>query len=575
MGNATLAYFSHSYREEDRDVNLFFWSLFCEEGFFFTVDPQSQLFSIPYLESMMSLSNCFVAVITKRPGAPTGCSPYILFEYGLAVEAQKPSLVFVEQGLPGDAFPRDAERVLPFNRNRLPAQKEDFRAGIRKLADKVRGYRNPDLRLQQPVGLVIGGSAAAARVYTPEVAEALRVAIGKYDRHLEPVTLAFEASFRFCLELEQFDFLIVEVQDDLQLPWVVGYVMGRGVPSIKVRHLDDGESAGTAKLPAIVARHVPEHTDEAPVVYWRTVDELLAGVTAHVAKFNTERIELHTESAGQLYFRRAGRRTGKVFISNASASATMVQKLITMLRFESIDYFHYQAKDAIQPGTLWLPELERQIEQSSLFLAVLTDEFVDSTWCRFELQVALRRHAEGKIEILPFVLSRHVMADLTRLGLGDVQAAGEFGVDDEQAAADMLKAVDAALKRKPATASASAAAAPAQPAACVLTERQRAQLVDIVTARLTVEDANQRPTWIKVLLMRSELYTPLAGEDYTGSAAIVALRLVEKCEALGLLPDRRRALALLVAGLRTQVSGEHWADLDALQASLADAAPAG
>src|SRR5439155_7326448 len=121
-------------------------------------------------------------------------------------------------------------------------------------------YRNPDLRLQQPVGLVIGGSAAAARVYTLEVVEALRVAIGKYDRHLEPVTLEFEASFRFCLELEQFDFLIMEVQDDLQLPWVAGYVMGGGVPSIKVRHLDEGEAPGAAKLPAIVARHVPEHT---------------------------------------------------------------------------------------------------------------------------------------------------------------------------------------------------------------------------------------------------------------------------------------------------------------------------
>jgi len=225
---------------------------------------------------------------------------------------------------------------------------------------------------------------------------------------------------------------------------------------------------------------------------------------------------------------------------------------------------------------LWLPELERQIEQSSLFLAVLTEEFVESTWCRFELQVALRRRAEGNIEILPFVLSPRVVDDLKRLGLADVQAAGEFGQDDEQAAADMVKAIDAALKRKPAPAPEAAAdVASTPPATRVLTERQRAQLVDIVTARLTVEDAGQRPTWIKILLVRSELYAPLAGEDYTGSAAIVALRLIEKCEALGLLPDGQRALALLVTGLRTQVSGEHAAALDALHAALADVAAAG
>jgi hypothetical protein len=53
-----LAYFSHSYRAEDREVNSFFWDLFSEAGYFFTVDPESNVFSIPYLESMMMRSNC-------------------------------------------------------------------------------------------------------------------------------------------------------------------------------------------------------------------------------------------------------------------------------------------------------------------------------------------------------------------------------------------------------------------------------------------------------------------------------------------------------------------------------------
>src|SRR5262245_37645852 len=77
VGGKILAYFSHSYREADRDVNSFFWDLFHDEGIFFTVDPQSKLFSIPYLQSMMVLSTCFVAVITRRD-TPLGCSPYIL-----------------------------------------------------------------------------------------------------------------------------------------------------------------------------------------------------------------------------------------------------------------------------------------------------------------------------------------------------------------------------------------------------------------------------------------------------------------------------------------------------------------
>lgn len=574
--STTLAYFSHSYREADRDVNLFFWSLFSDEGFFFTVDPQSQFFSIPYLESMMSLSNCFVAVITKREGAPAGCSPYILFEYGLAVQAQKPSLVFVEQGMSGEFFPRDSERVLPFNRNRLPAQKQEFLDGIRKLANKVRGYRNPDLRLQQPAGLIIPSVPAATDVYTPAVIRTLKTELAKYERRLEIVKVDFDASFELSLELDKFDFLIMELQDRLQMSWLAGYVMGRAVPSIKVCHLDEGETKAAAVLPAIVATHAPEHTTESPVVYWRTLEELLSGVTAHVAKFGTERIEFHTKAAGQRYFRRAGRRAGKVFISNASTSAPLAQKLITTLRFESIDFFHYQVKDAIQTGVRWLPELERRIMESSLFLAILTDEFVKSRWCLFELQVALRQQAEGKIEILPFVLSPGVKDSLHLLGLADVQAAELIGADDKQVAAQMLKTIDAVLKRKPAAAVAvPAAIPPVAPAASVLSEQQRAALVEIVSARLTVEDAGQRPSWVKTLLVRALLYQRLAGEDYTGSAAAAALRLVEKCEALGVLPDGRRAIVALITGLRDQVSGEYVTRLDALAVELAHSGAAG
>ncbi len=60
------AYFSHSYRKEDRQVNRYFWKLFNDEGFFFTIDPKSTAFIIPQLERMMRFSHCFIAVVTHR-----------------------------------------------------------------------------------------------------------------------------------------------------------------------------------------------------------------------------------------------------------------------------------------------------------------------------------------------------------------------------------------------------------------------------------------------------------------------------------------------------------------------------
>ena len=265
-----------------------------------------------------------------------------------------------------------------------------------------------------------------------------------------------------------------------------------------------------------------------------------------------------------------------MFISNASPSAPLARKLVITLRFESIEFFHYQVKDAIQTGESWLPELEHRIEESSLFLAVLTDEFVRSRWCLFELQVALRRRAEGRLEILPFVLSPGVLDNLALLGLGDIQVENMIGSDEKEVAAQIVKKIDRALK-SPQTSSSTPGGAPAIaiPSPGVLTEQQRSGLVEIIAARLTVEDAAQRPIWIKTLLVRSLLYQHLAGEDYTGSAGAAALRLVEKCEGLGVLPDGRRALILLVTGLRTQVSGEHVAALDALNAALTQVAATG
>jgi TIR domain/Effector-associated domain 8 len=574
-----LAYFSHSYREHDRDINLFFWRLFNAAGFFFTVDPRSQFFSIPYLESMMSLSNCFVAVIPKREGAPGGCSPYILFEYGLAVQAKKPSLVFVEQGVSGEFFPKE-DWVQPFNRNRLPTQIEDFNAAIKSLSLKVRGYRNPDVRLTQPAALVV--PSAAAGVYTPELVVALQRELQKYERQLQVETIDFESPFDLSLQLEKYDFLIMECREGLQLPWLPGYVLGRAIPTIKVCHLAAGESPDTVPLPSIVSRHRPAHTDEQAVTCWRDADDLIQGIAAHVAKFGTERIEFHSRVAGEQYFKRAGRRAGRVFISNASSSNGLAHALINRLRRESIDFFHYQVKDAIPVGERWLIHLEEEIEASSVFVALIDPEYAKSRWCLYELQIALKRLGEQKTEVQPFVLDPDMFGLLPALGLGELQAVDISG-SETQAVTLIVKAVDNSLKKerqpqatakRPAAQPPPVAAASPPRAALILSEEQRARLTDILTARLTVEDSTRRSMWIRSLLVRALLYAALAEYDYSGSARDAAVTLVTRAEVAGRLPNGTHALAALTRGLRDQVSADNAPFLDEI-ASVPDTRPDG
>ena len=413
-----LAYFSHSYKPEDREVNSFFWELFSEAGYFFSVDAKSNVFSIPYLESMMLRSNCFVAVIPRRPASAIGCSPYILFEYGLAKEAQRPLLVFVEQDVNSEWFERDRERVITFNRQRLESHRGDFRDSIERLARRVRGESHPDMRLRRPCGLLIQSGGAAEQVYTPEVVQRLRTELRKYGRQLKVVALDFDAAFQFSLELDEYDFLLTDVRDSLHVPWLAGYVLGRAMPTVKVCYLQAGEQPEAVVLPAIITRHKPQGTTETAVEYWRDIEELLQRVGVHVSKFNNARTEFHSRDEGVRYFSRAGRSDAGVFVSNAHISNPLAHQLIAGLQLESINFFHYQVKDAIPTGDRWLQKMEAEIEGTALFVALVTTEYRKRPWCFYELQVARKRAAEGKLKILPYVLDEAVWPMLAAAGSG-------------------------------------------------------------------------------------------------------------------------------------------------------------
>jgi len=545
-----LAYFSHSYKAEDREVNSFFWELFSDAGYFFTVDPKSNVFSIPYLESMMLRSNCFVAVIPRRPASVLGCSPYILFEYGLAKEAQKPLLVFVEQDVNSEWFERDSKRVIPFNRQRLKSHRDDFKDAIEDLAQRVRGEPNPDTRLRRPCGLLIQSGGATQQVYTPEVVQRLDTELRKYGRRLKVVPIDFDASFLFSLQLDEYDFLLTDVRDSLHVPWLSGYILGRAMPTIKVCHLQTGEQPESVVLPAIIARHKPQGTTETAVEYWRDIDELLQRVGVHVSKFNNERIEFHSKDAGVRYFSRAGRSDTGVFVSNAGISNPLAHELIAELQRESINFFHYQVKDAIPTGDRWLQKLEAEIEGAGLFLALVTMEYLQSPWCLYELQIARKRAAEGKLKILPYILDKAVWPMLAAAGLGEFQARDCTQQEPAAAIAEIIRDLDRELRAGPPAASRQPPTSPAPTAGAAevaLKEEERRELVAILTARLTPEDA--RPAWVKGLLIRALLYAPLAGEDYGGSAEAVAATLVTRAEALGVLVNGDRPITKLVRAL--------------------------
>ena len=98
-------YFSHSYRRDDRDVNDHFWRAFYDAGFSFTVDPVSPSLYTTTLELAMARSVGFVSVVPFRQAEERyQCSPFILYEYGLAVQTHQPRLVLRDKRVPPRYF---------------------------------------------------------------------------------------------------------------------------------------------------------------------------------------------------------------------------------------------------------------------------------------------------------------------------------------------------------------------------------------------------------------------------------------------------------------------------------------
>src|SRR5215472_17206584 len=111
------AYFSHSYRWQQKELNHFVWKTL-SPNFFFTVDPPDvdrQPMLVPHLETMMLRSHCFIAVIARRDDlGPQLCSPYQLFENALAIRTRRPRLLIVSRDIDSALLGPASEGLVPF-----------------------------------------------------------------------------------------------------------------------------------------------------------------------------------------------------------------------------------------------------------------------------------------------------------------------------------------------------------------------------------------------------------------------------------------------------------------------------
>lgn len=95
-----------------------------------------------------------------------------------------------------------------------------------------------------------------------------------------------------------------------------------------------------------------------------------------------------------------------VFLSYAQKDENVLEKLeahlSTLKRKGQISLWY---RREILPGTDWAKEIDRHIEQASIVLLLISDDFLASDYCdQVEVQRALQRHKEGQASVIPIIL---------------------------------------------------------------------------------------------------------------------------------------------------------------------------
>jgi len=456
------AYFSHSYRKDDREVNLFFWRLFYDNGFFFAIDPKSDdnSFNITYLERLMRSSDCFIAVVTRRKkqsadGRVSGYthSRYVAFENFLAELAEKPRLVFVEWGLDKSVFGAgDNGIVQTFKRDRLEIDEGQFKEILQDFSSTVKNYKSYTKRFSQmmdtsKVGILIQASQDSSG-YSQETMELIENLISDSINHSSEILSprVDNGLQKFIRHLYQFDLVVVDICDPYVTPEVLAIIQTKAVPCVRLAKSGSSEAIEKLKSKGILKDYFIEA--DSPLIVWNDVDELKNKLEAYLNKFNQEleRIFYKTYDSGFKYFKGAGRRTDKIFISNPSSLQRVAQNLSQRLIDSGIEHFQYRSNSSIRPGEDWYKKLRELVKDAEIFIALIDQNYGQSEYCSEELRIAVEGQKKNKVLIQAYQCGGEDR-DIPR-EIRDVQYQDLRNQNEDQIASTVLKYLEEELDKE-------------------------------------------------------------------------------------------------------------------------------
>jgi nucleoside phosphorylase len=395
-------YFSHSYRREDRDVNDHFWHIFHDAGFSFTVDPGTTSFFPTALELMMARSVGFAAVVTYRDEEERyQCSPFIMHEYGLAVQAQRPRLVLRDKRVPPRNFESQETLSVEFDVAALGRCTHELKRQLHQFRIQASGRLVGHRYRRGHVGVAIQSRLDAEQGN----GEGRWARVEDYldKRGCEPVDLVAIADdpWQLAQAADACDFAIIDI-DDSKMSGIADFLLGRGTPLLKVARRNASPITPSRLLGSAPLRRATA-ADEL-VMYWTDQEDFESRIRQQISRAMTDRTEFTDLNTGHRYFRSLGREVKPVFVSNAAAANGLARELANSLILENIPFFHYRYQNPIGLGEQWTHQLERMVAVSKVFLPLIDDSYWASEYCRREYEAASRLSEAGRITIFPCLL---------------------------------------------------------------------------------------------------------------------------------------------------------------------------
>ncbi|MEA2942408.1 MAG: hypothetical protein QOD09_2937 [Bradyrhizobium sp.] len=425
-------YFSHSYRLANQDLNKFFWSLFSADFSFF-VDPPSDATIDTHLERMMRRCSAFVAVVNRREGVSRlRCSPFVLYEYGLSVQARRPKLLLIDDNLSATRFENlDPQETHFFSANDPKAKLDELIKKIDRLKGIAKAYPDALHRPRGKIAVIVPRDASGCAYAKDDVLKRISETAKLRDFEIHIVKLPHEYNTSFALELDKYEAIILDVRGKDLPEWVFPYIYGRLVPTIKLARLELDEVLGSAALPPIVEglRMDPDEPAVESVLYWRDTEDLIWQLDRAFKKMDEGDAAFKKGQEGVLYFESIGRRPARVFISNSAKANPLARRLSEELRLRNIDRFHYKEPNAIWSGSNWQEKLRSEVAACDVFVAIIGEGYEQSEWSREEFRLAIGR--KSKIVLLPYSIAGADLKFLKQEGAEQLHVAELSATEDD------------------------------------------------------------------------------------------------------------------------------------------------